>query len=787
MVGPTALAIDSDAEDLVNSAEHVLAADAIATDFFRNSEIFSMLNGEEVTAFIKDIGWKILSRAVCVRATRLGAAAPFKEASTSIEQEGSSPEARLPEPQPDIAVGQQPRIIYSTEEILGLRDKASPIEIIGTPVRQIELAIRHNMPRGYSQAPVFKTLTSPQAWQDFSTVNHVDSIAAPIPNWEVKPTESTETVHETTNLENDIGVKPQELPKDDAPGIQVGFETEIAAVEEPRTDDAADTIPLVWETMIATAQKPSKDDFFDVIEMVSETKNVAAQEPSIIDFFDVPPSSEVVPEIKMRTAQETDPPLRDTLISSVRDAKQQNHSRDSSMTSKTEKNVTHRGRHYKTNSDCDGLAKSFEGLKLEEREVRGIRRSLERSGLLANTAETKSKRLPPLTANNPSTPARPTLTKMLQVSTPAVSVAQTQQTPTLDSRLAAFKNGSFNFGLSPKTSRPSTQMPQKSSPLAPTVEKDTEHPNMPPETMPHVQSGAVKLVGISKPAEVSEPKSAEESNPAKVSKPVDASEPVKTSKPVEDPMPLHHKTGSSSLAAAPVTPPLSSGLPSQDTKKESTKQDLSAKSSSISTKPALVLDEISNKNVKGAGLSASKWAIHSTPVFSSRPRPLEKENSRTLLFKPPQTPNFNNAQPVPTAPVMPMVPVYQTVLVPDPQTGRYVEVMGLLKAGSVPVVAHMPAPQVASPPTQQTSMNFQPLLPTSPVNQISPFSRGLPGADTYFNPDTPPFRPSPGASTPRPPLSPVRQGDNVQAKLQSRLNRSFQERMESSPIPRRYS
>jgi hypothetical protein len=42
-------------------------------------------------------------------------------------------------------------------------------------------------------------------------------------------------------------------------------------------------------------------------------------------------------------------------------------------------------------------------------------------------------------------------------------------------------------------------------------------------------------------------------------------------------------------------------------------------------------------------------------------------------------------------------PIYQTVLIPDPHNpGQYIEVTGMIKVGSIPIVAHGPVP--AQPP-----------------------------------------------------------------------------------------
>jgi hypothetical protein len=63
------------------------------------------------------------------------------------------------------------------------------------------------------------------------------------------------------------------------------------------------------------------------------------------------------------------------------------------------------------------------------------------------------------------------------------------------------------------------------------------------------------------------------------------------------------------------------------------------------------------------------------------------------------------------------------------------------------------------------------------------FSNESSGSDQFFRPDAPAFKPSPRGRTDqkaispaRAPLSPVRQNENIQAKLQLRLNSSLNDR-----------
>ena len=110
-------------------------------------------------------------------------------------------------------------------------------------------------------------------------------------------------------------------------------------------------------------------------------------------------------------------------------------------------------------------------------------------------------------------------------------------------------------------------------------------------------------------------------------------------------------------------------------------------------------------------------------------------------------------------------PVLQTVMTVD-SSGQMVPVTG------IPVRQenyYPPSPQMAPSSFPIRSDMYQ-----------RHFSNESSGSDQFFTPDAPVFKPSPRgrtgkqiASPTRPPLSPVRQNENMQAKLQSRLNSSL--------------
>jgi hypothetical protein len=198
----------------------------------------------------------------------------------------------------------------------------------------------------------------------------------------------------------------------------------------------------------------------------------------------------------------------------------------------------------------------------------------------------------------------------------------------------------------------------------------------------------------------------------------------------------------------------------------------------------------SNKDLKGMpGLAASKW---STAQTSPNPKVRAFQPASSYMYDQgpgPSTSIPNSvASPPPILPNMPNVaPVFQTVLVKD-EFGQYREVTGMVKAGSIPVVAHMPVPPVTQENigfnhTHTTHFSMSASFPAR-LNMLRHLSNESDESDQAFKPLPPNFYPSrdrsevaPVNPVARPPLSPVRQGDNIQAKLQSRLNNSLAARV----------
>jgi hypothetical protein len=204
-----------------------------------------------------------------------------------------------------------------------------------------------------------------------------------------------------------------------------------------------------------------------------------------------------------------------------------------------------------------------------------------------------------------------------------------------------------------------------------------------------------------------------------------------------------------------------------------------------------VLETASNKDLKGApGLSSSRWANAGAaiPVFTPKPYkavPLEQQQvpAYNNFQEPMQAPIYYPRPPPTPSPFAPSIdsivstpmlggrvlgPVLQTVMTVD-SSGQMVPVTG------IPVRQENYYP----PPPQMAPSSF----PIRSDMYQRHFSNESSGSDQFFRPDAPAFKPSPRGRTDqkvvspaRPPLSPVRQNENIQAKLQSRLSSSLTSR-----------
>ncbi|KAE8452998.1 hypothetical protein EG329_012185 [Mollisiaceae sp. DMI_Dod_QoI] len=233
---------------------------------------------------------------------------------------------------------------------------------------------------------------------------------------------------------------------------------------------------------------------------------------------------------------------------------------------------------------------------------------------------------------------------------------------------------------------------------------------------------------------------------------------------------------------------------------------------------------------KGPGLSESRWATgdnneeatqqsfghgvaRNSQLFGSANAPAfqlsnQSRHIHNIRRQPQSTPHigFGIASPSPMIPAQPgYVPLEATVITQDPYTGEFRETRGLLKTGSVPVVAHVPISGMSSQKVQENvPLGMQRFVPAAPMNQMPSYpprsdthARHVSessGSDLNFkpgiasNPLSPRGRIDASASGPtsRQALSPVRGGANdLRAELQNRLNYSLAARQNNgSPAHR---
>ena len=211
----------------------------------------------------------------------------------------------------------------------------------------------------------------------------------------------------------------------------------------------------------------------------------------------------------------------------------------------------------------------------------------------------------------------------------------------------------------------------------------------------------------------------------------------------------------------------------------------------------------------GPGLSASRWASdenefanpqqsfgQSTAGSSRRLNPAHAPVFQPTL--PPIQSHFNlteaqpNSVPLPTMASRPMaspqsgyVPLMATIITRDPYIGELREVEGMVKAGSVPALPHVPVPLEGSFRNQE-NIPMQPIPPggfyNSPLPNFPPrpdharYSSESSDSGGLFKPGiaSNPLSPQGLRGNGRIPLSPVQnRANDIQSELQSRINSSL--------------
>jgi hypothetical protein len=492
-------------------------------------------------------------------------------------------------------------------------------------------------------------------------------------------------------------------------------------------------------------------------------------------------------------AQGTDMVLWGALLTSVK-SKKQDPSRIRALSNSAKPQtpqVSSRGsRHVPTNSDCDRLAKTFEGLNLSH--------------------EPKEQ---------PSTPKPQLMAASDVYKTYSQPYVNDQPRPASASSLAMTEE--IKEALKSPLSLLSCPSPKTTTPQPIKSDVSASIPPTPTLTSAKSMSTLEVKTETSRTAQVST-----EVHPTPVLAPMNPSrlEPrIKVESPgiaissanalpgELEPAPPTPELESNSVNNPPKVPtPENAQDPALKVKTENLTTKIAAPAPQIPEKALPLLENITNKDLKGApGLSASKWASGSADQeFISKAQPsggcppsmlpmtafapiLPIYNPYNHTYTPQLAIGNVLASPPPITPTIASTsPTLQTVLVPDPfRPGRFMEVTGI-PASKLPT----PMPSMMSPPRKQENNPYA--LQNSPASNFAPRpdmyhghkSNDSSGSDLNLMPGGSPFQPSRGrgdsAGTPqsRTALSPVRQGEDVQAKLQSRLNTSLAGR---SPNARR--
>lgn len=178
------------------------------------------------------------------------------------------------------------------------------------------------------------------------------------------------------------------------------------------------------------------------------------------------------------------------------------------------------------------------------------------------------------------------------------------------------------------------------------------------------------------------------------------------------------------------------------------------------------------------GLATSIHA--SNPETTARSSQAAKPPRRNMAL-PMNASAFFNGLSMPTGIISPPGYAHElgTVLVPDQVNGRWVEVTGLVKVGSIPLIGQVPKPGYFPDKGENTRPEgtLSQSFPARSDMHARHLSNESSESDKPFNPSAPTFRPSPhhgiqpaSVNTTRAPLSPTRRGVNFQIGAQDRSN-----------------
>jgi hypothetical protein len=755
--------------EILSSSKYQEAAENLVGGRFCYSETFAMLPDMISIHYTTEKSRKILEKAVAQRerqnAVETSLVSQSSQAIKQLEdrQSDSQPQVDIVNgyglEQPtttnttDISKGVPSRLAYSAEDLLSLRSNAAkfrsdlvsnevahhvvrysagkptnPAIIIGKTKNGLPIvAGRNNVarqsPRGNTGGPEFKPATTVGAWQAYCVAKPGAEPTTPIETPHNKP-----TFHERPKSQFNAD-------STQAPTVQ----------KVPTSNSSGTSAPVNIEPVMSPGKLPH----------ASHT-------------------------------QETDMALWGALLTSVRD-KEQEPSRIRALSNNSKPpapQVSPKGtRHIPTNSDCDRLVKSFEGLHLST-DLKD-QPSIPKPQLTAGSEAIRGDSQPPTKKQPPSAfplalneKIQKTLRLPLNMSPRPKSSTATAQ-PLSPTEIQVFTN-SIQFNTSgiiqfnpasiaakpvsaPEVTPENLKTGQVSSGAQSTTLLPPIQPSL-PEPPVKVESPEIKLSSIRPPfpgmAQPAHPTPEVESKNVNKNR----SEPTQAHVP-ENAQPVAQKVKVEELQ---------------------TSETVSA-TSQIPEKALPLLENVTNKDLKGVpGLAASKWAsgainqefIPRAPSLGGRKptiSPMPAFNPIIPLYGP-----YNHVYASELTVGTP--PVLQTVLISDPlRPGYLMEVTGIPgPASQVP----SPLPSMMSPLTKQENIPYA--LQTSPVSYFAPRqdmyhghrSNNSSGSDLNFTASGTSFKSrgrgdSAGTPQPRGALSPVRQGENVQAKLQSRLNNSL--------------
>ena len=823
-------------EEILSIPQYQEATENLVGGRLCHSETFSMMPDIVTIGYTIEKARKILMKAVADRdsqnTSECGAASQFTSVSTRAET-GLSISQHCAEPV-TLQVFEQPknvdldsyskadglRITYTAEKLLSLRQHASrfkseliskevaqyiipqPAEVkqantIGTTKNGIPIvAGRDHFPRtrGNTNNPTFKPATTVGAWQEYSAAESGDS----------------------TELSRNIAVNASEV------------------------------------SSVQSREPPSSKLFAEKIPATHNPKTTAAIKKDLVMS---PPKPANPVQI-----QETDMALWGAVLTTVHNNKNEERLRAMSNSKPQTPLVSSRGsKHVPTNSECDRLAKTFEGLHLSNKvkeEPLETKSEQQTSTMKLEPASSTMKIKQESTTMNSEQESpgmkseQESSTMKLEQESSAMNTEQgclemkseqsagsdahstsTQPPPkdqaesvTFSSLYQRFKDSILTSPLALSSRSKSITSATPAQSVANMIKSETGSipptPTLPVAATslssdlkvesavigsPNVQASAVLVpppTNLSKAqfsVKAESPKITLSSIPEQLGK-------VEPAPTTPGPEPNNSTYIKSEHAPAPVHTQSAAPLLVNETTKIS---ETVASVPQVSGKTSLP-EGATNKDLKGVlGLKASRWAssapqpptrrVPAPQPPAPRAHPAPPITTATPIYpvyphypyNPPQTFGNDHAPPPVHVTIASQPPALSTVLIPDPfNPGCFIEVTGISKNGqTAPSMVPMQLmPPTMNPPERQenvpyfqqlsTAEHFTPQAETYRVHTHNKSS----GSDFNFNPSNTPFTPNRGrganAMSPqaRTALSPVRQGEDFQAKLQSRLNSSLEGR-----------